>query len=126
MVFPPESEASSPTFDPGAQPIIPLPTRIAKPNGEVGRPGRGGYRLTEALGWDVTQYEMILAKVVTVAAQHLVSKPHDILSRQPKDEVQKVCDEVVKSYPFLSQYEALWPVRDMLFVHLKNKSQRAK
>lgn len=62
MVFPPESEASSPTFDPGAQPIIPLPTRIAKPNGEVGRPGRGGYRLTEALGWDVTQYEMILVR----------------------------------------------------------------
>ncbi|EPS92864.1 hypothetical protein FOMPIDRAFT_1020848 [Fomitopsis schrenkii] len=121
MVFAPEYEIASPTFDPGVQPITSVAAKIPKPSGEVGRPGRGGYKLIDALGWDAKQYESIVAKVANVAAQHLISKPNNILSRQPKEEVQKV----VKVYPFLSQYETNWPVRDMLFVHLKNKAQRA-
>jgi hypothetical protein len=29
---------------------------IAKPRGEAGRPGRGGYNLEVALAWDKTEY----------------------------------------------------------------------
>lgn len=32
------------------------PTLIPKPDGEVGRPGRGGYSLSESLGWTKKEY----------------------------------------------------------------------
>lgn len=60
MVFAPEYEIVSPTFDPGVQPITSVAAKIPKPSGEVGRPGRGGYKLIDALGWDAKQYESIV------------------------------------------------------------------
>lgn len=69
----------------------------------MGRPGRGGYKIAETLGWDARQYDDVMvsemdgrflchtdvgqARVARLASEHLISKPNDILSRQPKEEV---------------------------------------
>lgn len=44
--------------------------KIPKPNGEVGRPDRGGYNLKIALGWEDDRYDKV--KVSTMDAHHLL------------------------------------------------------
>lgn len=43
--------------------------KISKPNGDVGRPGRGGYNLKIALGWEDERYDKV--KVSTMNAHDL-------------------------------------------------------
>lgn len=57
---------SVPTPDPS---LLPMPratgfsttptTKIGKPLGEVGRPGRGGYNLQVALKWEASQFKTV-------------------------------------------------------------------
>jgi hypothetical protein len=66
--FTPEVELSHPHKTPVQSPLevddisIDNPsrnalTKIPKPEGEAGRPGRGGYNLVKELGWTTKQYE---------------------------------------------------------------------
>lgn len=47
---------------------------IPKPDGEAGRPGRGGYNLEQALGWEAKKYQSIKVRLALLNAlwYHLV------------------------------------------------------
>lgn len=51
--------------------------KIPKPNGEVGRPGRGGYNLRIALGWEDERYDKVKVSIVISNLFHI---PHLIPS----------------------------------------------
>ncbi|KAH9912870.1 uncharacterized protein B0H18DRAFT_960738 [Fomitopsis serialis] len=111
-------------FDPATETVV-LSDRpkIRKPDGEVARPGRGGYTLASDLKWPDGLYGKVQHRVAALATKHM--KPIS-LSNQPLEAIKTVCDEAAKSFPVLLDYEDHWVTRDMLKTHLKNKAQRAK
>ncbi|KAF9523443.1 hypothetical protein CPB83DRAFT_898751 [Crepidotus variabilis] len=93
-------------------------SKIPKPQGEPGRPGYGGYTLaTELTGWtnqdyaDVNNY--VKAKATAILNTRL------LYNKQVEAKLAQVCDKAKQHFPILCKYEAEWPVRDLLKLHLK-------
>ncbi|KAG1858601.1 hypothetical protein C8R48DRAFT_546203, partial [Suillus tomentosus] len=97
--------------------------KIPKPRGDVSRIKRGGYNLSEALGWPSSDYEETRTFVVQLAREHLnINKSW---SSQTKTGLTIVYAEVGKeTVSCLDRYEDNWVVGDMLRIFLKNSRSR--
>jgi hypothetical protein len=54
---------------------------ISKPEGEAGRPGRGGYNLEESLGWPTKEYRRLKVRVVLHFIKLLLNLSNRNISR---------------------------------------------
>ncbi|KAE9382285.1 hypothetical protein BT96DRAFT_1010960 [Gymnopus androsaceus JB14] len=88
----------------------PMPVKIPKPAGEVGRPGRGGYNLEVALGWQKEKF----TRVKNVIKQLVVGDLSCELSfsKQLLVKIQHIRDEAVKKLPMLEDYQDLWVIQE--------------
>ncbi|KAG2351514.1 hypothetical protein BDR07DRAFT_1318907, partial [Suillus spraguei] len=86
--------------------------------GDVSCIKRGGYNLSEALGWPSSDYEETRTFVVQLACEHLnINKSW---CSQTKTGLTIVFEEAKKRYHILDCYEDNWVVSDMLRIFLKN------
>ncbi|KAI6096458.1 hypothetical protein F5141DRAFT_1067701 [Pisolithus sp. B1] len=98
--------------------------KISKPSGEAGRPGHGGYNLEEQLGWGDDSFKSLKRFVNKAIKKHLdVTKCR---SQQHRRALDTVCDLAVVEFPDLSTFENCWPVLDLIQMHLKYLSSRAR
>ncbi|EIM79766.1 uncharacterized protein STEHIDRAFT_163325 [Stereum hirsutum FP-91666 SS1] len=81
---------------------------IPKPQGENGRPGRGGYS-----SYIKQECDLKLNVKKTITGQNPAL-------------VQEVVEEVRARHPSLDDYEDHWPVHDVIKAHLKYTSSRAR
>ncbi|KAG6373935.1 hypothetical protein JVT61DRAFT_6097 [Boletus reticuloceps] len=122
--------------------------RIPKPNGEAGRPGRGGYNLEEKLGWGEDGFKELKnlhneQKFVNKAIRcHLdVTKCRSLQDRQALDSVKyKVSQttycqwrnhtywslQALERFPDLIDFENCWPVFDLIQLRLKYTSSQCR
>ncbi|KAJ8514539.1 hypothetical protein ONZ45_g7940 [Pleurotus djamor] len=105
------------------------PERIKKPAGECGRPGSGGYSLEETLtALDGRRWGKRFL-TITQAVHDEANKTLDTgkcYRDQDKVKVNDLCAKIVARWPFLDNYAAHWPIRDMLKAHLKYTVDRTK
>ncbi|KAJ3710496.1 hypothetical protein C8R42DRAFT_729396 [Lentinula raphanica] len=95
--------------------------KIAKPPGEVGRPGRGGYNLRSELRWSVGRFNKVKKYINGLVEQKLdCLQP---LSKQTLAAVQDVRSMAVDKYIFLNDYHDNWAVDDFIRCHLKYRKQ---
>ncbi|KIN95420.1 hypothetical protein M404DRAFT_34165 [Pisolithus tinctorius Marx 270] len=101
---------------------IELTTKIWKPPGEVGHPGRGGYNLEEHLRWSDDEMRKLKRVIHTAVKKYLnMTKSR---SYQDFKAVQKVTGIARQQFPRLEDYEHCWPVIDMIHLRLKYLSSR--
>ncbi|KAJ8073085.1 hypothetical protein PM082_019953 [Marasmius tenuissimus] len=82
--------------------------RIPKPQGEVGRLGRGGYNLQRSLGWSKAKFDLVKGFV-----RQRVKKELDcsvIYRKQPAHKVDIIRRATLENYPWLINYEDLWVI----------------
>ncbi|KAJ3769894.1 hypothetical protein FB446DRAFT_790974 [Lentinula raphanica] len=97
---------------------------IPKPDGEAGRPGRGGYSLQATLKWSVKKWRSVQGFIRSRVLETLdCSLP---LSDQPLLRVQAIRDQASTKFPFLNDYENLWVVDDMIRSRLKYEKTALK
>ncbi|KIJ90197.1 hypothetical protein K443DRAFT_15430 [Laccaria amethystina LaAM-08-1] len=91
---------------------------IPKPSGELGRPGRNGYSLSAALGWEMFVYK----KVQTRAREEVNSilKKGAPFNAQDRERVKSVCDKLREEFPILNRYEGDWAALDFVRSCLRN------
>ncbi|KAJ3714852.1 hypothetical protein C8R42DRAFT_726348 [Lentinula raphanica] len=95
--------------------------KIAKPSGEVGRPGRGGYNLRHALNWSIARFDKVKRFIdATVETKLDCLKP---LSKQDRSKVEEVRTLAVTKFSFLEDYRDDWVVYDFIRCHLKYRKQ---
>ncbi|KAK7435883.1 hypothetical protein VKT23_019414 [Stygiomarasmius scandens] len=101
---------------------------IPKPQGEMGRPGRGGYSLRTALGWEETQYKKAKKTVLRLVEDKLDgSVPYTLQpAEQPGDPLNIVRSEMITKYPALHQYEDNWATNDFIRAALKYRQTIVK
>ncbi|KAI6017357.1 hypothetical protein BKA83DRAFT_18549 [Pisolithus microcarpus] len=75
--------------------------KIPKPNGEVGRPGCGGYNLEDQLGWGKDGFKKLKA-------------------------LETVSKVAIAEFPDLDDFEDCWPVQDLVQLQLKYLSFKAR
>ncbi|KAL0575487.1 hypothetical protein V5O48_006491 [Marasmius crinis-equi] len=112
----PEDVPSSQTEDWDSLP------KIAKPEGEAGRPKRGGYNLEEKLGWD----DKLLSQVKSfVKGQVLASLTCSLpFTSQPADKLEEIRSAAIERFPLLRRYEDCWVVDDLVRCNLKYQKQK--
>ncbi|THH19564.1 hypothetical protein EUX98_g8745 [Antrodiella citrinella] len=98
--------------------------KIPKPQGEVGRPGRGGYNLEETLSWSKQEYDELQTLAKTLAAKHLDRKLS--VSKQKDASMLAVVTAGLAAILRLQMYAQCWPLTDALRMHLKYTSSRAR
>jgi len=106
--------------------------------GEPGRPRSGGYKLDVVLGWNEATFEavrvsdcqkpnIVLTVVLLQDHVHALAKKKLDMEKsyryQSSDKIQAICKMASESYPILQDYKNVWPVLDMLKLHLKYMSQ---
>ncbi|KAJ3715438.1 hypothetical protein C8R42DRAFT_645838 [Lentinula raphanica] len=97
---------------------------IPKPEGEVGRPGRGGYNLQATLKWSRKTWRDVHNFV-----KHRVLDTMDCslpYSEQPMFKLRAVREEALARFPFLNDYERLWVVDDLVRCRLKYEKSALK
>ncbi|KAL0569252.1 hypothetical protein V5O48_012717 [Marasmius crinis-equi] len=96
--------------------------KIAKPEGEAGRPKRGGYNLEEKLGWE----DKLLSQVKSfVKSQVLASLTCSLpFTSQPADKLEEIRSAAIERFPLLRQYEDCWVVDDLVRCNLKYQKQK--
>ncbi|KAE9382796.1 hypothetical protein BT96DRAFT_1010027 [Gymnopus androsaceus JB14] len=115
----------------------PIPVKIPKPVGEVGRPGRGGYNLEVALGWQKEKFTRVkVGRASSVKSLILVTQwqcsqnvikqlvVEDLtcdlpFSKQAMVKIQYIRDEALKKLPMLEDYQDLWVVDDFIRCQLR-------
>ncbi|TDL13401.1 hypothetical protein BD410DRAFT_846991 [Rickenella mellea] len=115
----PRASSEAPAIgEPATQPSI-----VSQPQGEVARPGRGGFNFKDAMtaaGWESERILTFQTFVTGLIDQHLdVTK-----SYQPQNESlrQVVRDLATTEYPELASYENCWPVKCIMISYLKARS----
>ncbi|KAJ6583509.1 hypothetical protein DFH09DRAFT_1309011 [Mycena vulgaris] len=102
--------------------------KYRKPRGEPNRPNSGGYSLERHLidecGWTIEQFQEVQQEVHKLAAQKLARDTG--YKDQQEHAVRLICDEVKKSHPIARGFDKSWVIKDMLKMHLKNKTERLK
>ncbi|KAG6376545.1 hypothetical protein JVT61DRAFT_2541 [Boletus reticuloceps] len=99
---------------------LPDDSKIPKPQGEPGRPGRGGYTLESALDWNHNAYTITYRLI----DEHLDTTK--CASAQSPALIKVVCDKAMVAFPDLENYSNVWPVNDMIMMRLKYTSSRAR
>ncbi|KAJ3759298.1 hypothetical protein EV360DRAFT_69609 [Lentinula raphanica] len=98
--------------------------RIPKPDGEAGRPGRGGYSLQATLKWPVKRWRAVQGFIRARVLETLdCSLP---FSDQSLLRLQAIRDQAITKFPFLNDYENLWAVDDMIRSRLKYEKSALK
>ncbi|KAG2739431.1 hypothetical protein P692DRAFT_201811526 [Suillus brevipes Sb2] len=95
-------------------------SKIPKPAGEPGRPGRGGYTLYEALDWNPKAYTKFKKHVHSLVEDHL-----DI-TKCASAQSPALLKVALDNFPDLENYSNLWPVNDLIMMRLKYTSGRAR
>ncbi|GJJ15403.1 hypothetical protein Clacol_009679 [Clathrus columnatus] len=98
--------------------------KIPKPIGEAGRPGRGGYNLDQAVGLNTKEFKKIKNYVYQQVAKHLDQK--QCISKQERGAVRTVERQSILEFLVLDNYDKLWPVTDLIKLHLKYTAARCK
>ncbi|KAI6030170.1 hypothetical protein EDC04DRAFT_101086 [Pisolithus marmoratus] len=98
--------------------------KIPKPNGEAGRPGRGGYNLEEQLGWSADDFKKLKRFINKAMEQHLDTTK--CRSLQDLNALGTVCDLATAKFPDLENFAHCWPVLDQIQMRLKYLSSRAR
>ncbi|KAH0825670.1 hypothetical protein J3R83DRAFT_11688 [Lanmaoa asiatica] len=101
-----------------------LRNKIPKPEGEPGRPGRGGYNLKVQLAWDNSMFLKLKKSVHHSIAKHLDATK--CRSLQTIAAIQLVKKEALREFPHLDDYASCWPVEDLIRMRLKYTSERAR
>ncbi|KAG2746667.1 hypothetical protein P692DRAFT_201867553 [Suillus brevipes Sb2] len=99
-------------------------SKIPKPAGEPGRPGRGGYMLREALDWSPKAYTKFKNSMHRLIEEHLDTMR--CASSQNPILLKTVRDKAVDAFPDLENYIEFWPVNDIVMMRLKYTSGRAR
>ncbi|KAI6141536.1 hypothetical protein EDD17DRAFT_1769773 [Pisolithus thermaeus] len=94
--------------------------KILKPNGEVGRPGQGGYNLEDQLGWGRDGFKNLKKAV----RKHL--DPTKCQSLQNRRALETMNKMAIAEFPDLDDFEGCWPVQDLVLLQLKYSSFRAR
>ncbi|KAL0063777.1 hypothetical protein AAF712_009334 [Marasmius tenuissimus] len=99
-----------------------LPTTIPKPEGEAGRPRRGGYNLEEQLGWE----EKFFKQVKSFVKQAVIDKLDPLVpfTSQPSGQLQEIRDMTTAEFPALRRYVDCWVVDDLIRCLLKYQRQK--
>ncbi|PPR01214.1 hypothetical protein CVT24_006039 [Panaeolus cyanescens] len=98
---------------------------IPKPHGEPGRPQSGGYSLEQALNsWSQELLETVTNYVKQGAGdeQNGIDQTVSYRKQIPKN-IDIFCEKVAAKYTIVRKYENLWPVRELLKLHLKYTSE---
>lgn len=131
-------------------------SKIPKPVGEPGRPGRGGYTLESAVDWNhktFAKFKVCLSPLPMMRAHVFLKKfTHNLIdehldttkcaSAQNIALLKLVCDKVSMiiciqpyaelfpqaqgTFPDLENYSNCWPVSDIVMMRLKYTSSRAR
>ncbi|KAK7433589.1 hypothetical protein VKT23_020693 [Stygiomarasmius scandens] len=99
---------------------------ISKPDGENGRPGRGGYSLKKVLNWNDKEYKRAQAFVKKTVETKLVETIHLPFTVQPPTMLDIVRNEILKEFPGLRIYEDNWATDDFIRAALKYLHSRLK
>ncbi|THH19459.1 hypothetical protein EUX98_g8772 [Antrodiella citrinella] len=105
-----ETRSRQPHSDPTHTGLIP------KPDGPAGSPNGGGYTLRVAMGLSLNKYRQVYDFVKSVVRRDM---KYVSLKQQPPQTLQKVLKSVTDAYPYLHNYEDLWPVNELIRVNLK-------
>ncbi|KIM34824.1 hypothetical protein M413DRAFT_32992 [Hebeloma cylindrosporum] len=97
---------------------------IPKPNGEVSRPGRGGYNLEKALKWERKVFRSFKDYVKVLVDEHLDSSRS--FSSQSSHSLKLVRTKAAERFAILLNYDNCWPVSDAIRQQLKYSSERAR
>ncbi|KIM63405.1 hypothetical protein SCLCIDRAFT_24297 [Scleroderma citrinum Foug A] len=111
------SESSLTSFESGT-------IKIPKPEGEAGRPGRGGYNLKAQLAWNPATFSKLKKFVHRSVKNHLDAT--QCKSHQRESAIFLVIQEASKVFPDLDDYHDCWPVHDLMQMCLKYTSGRAQ
>ncbi|KIJ29386.1 hypothetical protein M422DRAFT_71204 [Sphaerobolus stellatus SS14] len=99
-------------------------TKIRKPPGEAGRPGRGGYNLQETLDWDAKNFKILKTFIHKLVERHLdTSRSY---AAQSDKLIHIVRDSATEKFPKLNEYEGAWPAIDIIKMRLKYTSTRKR
>ncbi|KAK7461785.1 hypothetical protein VKT23_008217 [Stygiomarasmius scandens] len=99
-------------------------TNIRKPEGEAGRPGRGGYNLRKALGWGKRENKCVQEYVNRMVERHLdLRKP---FTKQSYTGLRVVRTKAKRKFPFLANYADDWVINDLMRASLKYRTNRSK
>ncbi|KAI9462190.1 hypothetical protein HD554DRAFT_2041183 [Boletus coccyginus] len=93
---PSDSKSTSMTLSEGS--------KILKPPGEPGCPGRGGYNLKGVIDWN----HKVFTKFKNLAL------------------LKVICDRAMGAFPDLDNFSNCWPVTDLIIMHLKYTSSCAR
>ncbi|KAF8550533.1 hypothetical protein OG21DRAFT_1468594 [Imleria badia] len=99
-------------------------SKIPKPQGEPGRPGRGGYNLETTLSWNHTAYVKFKKVTHRLIDEHLDTTK--CASAQSPVLLKAVRDKASGAFPDLENYSKAWPVSDIIMMRLKYTSSRAR
>ncbi|KAG2126103.1 hypothetical protein BD769DRAFT_1668537 [Suillus cothurnatus] len=99
-------------------------SKIPKPDGEAGRPARGGYNLERALNWDSSRFKLLRDFVHRSIDSHCDTSKSK--SSQTPAALNSVETEAVVQFPELNDYMGRWPVGDLIQMQLKNLSAKER
>ncbi|KJA13198.1 hypothetical protein HYPSUDRAFT_60039 [Hypholoma sublateritium FD-334 SS-4] len=97
---------------------------IPKPEGEAGRPKRGGYNLQKTLGWPTNDYLRFKLFIKKAVEDHL--EPSETFSDQSHESLCTVQALAAEAFPILADYVDWWPATDFIRVELHYTRSRAK
>ncbi|KAI5990805.1 hypothetical protein EDC04DRAFT_2911760 [Pisolithus marmoratus] len=95
-------------------------SKIPKPQGEPGHPGRGGYTLEAALDWNHSVYTKFKKAIHCLIEEHLDTTK--CASAQSPASLKLA----TAAFPDLENYSNVWLVTDMIMMHLKYTSSHAR
>ncbi|KAK7448414.1 hypothetical protein VKT23_013678 [Stygiomarasmius scandens] len=99
---------------------------IPKPDGENGRPGRGGYSLKTVLGWDPKEYKKAQEHIRGLVENMLPKNVHTSFTSQPPEVLNPLRKKMVEKFPQLRQYEDNWATDDFIRGALKYRQLQLK
>ncbi|KAG1906101.1 uncharacterized protein F5891DRAFT_1182290 [Suillus fuscotomentosus] len=99
-------------------------SKIPKPPGEPGRPGHGRYTLHEALDWNPKAYAKFRKYMHHLIEEHLDTTK--CASSQSHTLLKIVRDKAVDAFLDLDNYSGFWLLNDIIMMHLKYTSGRAR
>ncbi|KAK7442546.1 hypothetical protein VKT23_016144 [Stygiomarasmius scandens] len=99
---------------------------IPKPEGENGRPGRGGYALKAVLGWDLKEYKKAQEFIKKLVETTLPKNVHTPFTSQPETVLNPLREKMAEQFPQLRQYEDNWATDDFIRAALKYRQIQVK
>ncbi|THU99065.1 hypothetical protein K435DRAFT_795222 [Dendrothele bispora CBS 962.96] len=99
---------------------------MPKPDGENGRPNRGGYALKQVLGWEEKDYKAAQKLVRKLVDTNLAGRVHLPFTSQPREKLDIVRTKMLEQFPALGSYRGQWATDDFIKSALKYRQTRVK